>query len=71
MKRLYTNNLRQYLSEHKDLGLLWWSGLAIFTVTGLRTPGELRGVRMLFFLKPSHLTRGRTPTDETPGCCKG
>lgn len=53
------------------LGLLWWSGLAIFTVTGLRTPGELRGVRMLFFLKPSHLTGGRTPTEETPGCCNG
>lgn len=70
-KRLYANNLRQYLSEQKDLGLLWWSGLAIFTVTGPRTPGELRGVRTLFFLKPSHLTRGRTPTGETPGCCNG
>lgn len=48
-----------------------WSGLAIFTVTGLRAAGELRGLRMFFFLKPSHLTGGRTPTDETPGCCRG
>lgn len=52
------------------LGLLW-SGLAILTVTGLRAAGEFRGLRMLFFLKPSHLTGGRTPTDETPGCCRG
>lgn len=53
------------------LGLLWWSGRAIFTVTGLRTAGGLRGLRTFFFLKPSHLTGGRTPTDETPGCCRG
>lgn len=53
------------------LGELWWSGLAIFTVTGLRTAGELRGLRIFFFLKPSHLTGGRTPTDEKPGCCRG
>lgn len=59
------------LCECGDLGLLWWSGLAIFTVTGLRTAGKLRGLRTFFFLKPSHLTGGRTPTDETPGCCRG
>lgn len=53
------------------LGVLWWSGLAIFTVTGLRTAGELRGLRTFFFRKPSHLTGGRTPTEETPDCCRG
>lgn len=53
------------------LGVLWWSGRAIFTVTGLRTAGELRGLRTFFFLKPSQLTGGRTPTDEAPGCCRG
>lgn len=52
------------------LGLLW-SGLAILTVTGLRAAGEFRGLRMFFFLKPSHFTGGSTPTDETPGCCRG
>ena len=59
------------LYECRDLGELWLSGLAIFTVTGLRTAGEFRGLRMFFFLKPSHWTGGRTPTDETPGCCRG
>lgn len=53
------------------LGELRWSGLAILTVTGLRTPGEFLGLSMFFFLKPSHLTGGKTPTDETPGCCSG
>lgn len=50
----------------------WWSGRAIFTVTGLRTAREFRGLRMFLFLKPkSHWTGGRTPTEEAPCCCKG
>lgn len=56
--------------ECSNLGLLWL-GLAIFTVTGLWVAEELRGLRMFFFLKPSHLTGGKTPTDEAPGCCRG
>lgn len=82
--RLSFNTLRTLSLEQGSAGALgspaqlrWsklgelWSGLAIFTVTGLRAAGEFRGLRMLFFLKPSHLTGGRTPTEETPGCCRG
>lgn len=51
------------------LGVLW-SGLAIFTVTGLTT-AVFRGLRMFFCLKPSHRTGGKTPTEENPPCCNG
>lgn len=70
IERTEDMNEQTKLSLCTNLGLLR-SGRAIFTVTGLWAAGELRGLKMFFCLKPSHLTGGRTPTEDRPGCCRG
>lgn len=47
------------------------SGLAIFTVTGLWTAGELRWVRTFFLQNPSHFAGGITPMGDVPVCWRG